>query len=620
MRLINDFKLAWSRLRTRAAALTSTPVARRKLVVAAVAWLGLIAATVVELWPMLRDFSTFGFQDWDVAAAYRHITRVSLREYHQFPWWNPWLCGGFPGFGFVEGATNLVSPYLPFYLLADVRSAIRIEVLGSTLIGLAGAYLLARRFTRSVALCTLVAALAFLNNRWTLQAAVGHGWHLAFCWMPWALWSFDRALEPGHLRRAVHTGIFMALMIFSGAIYPVPYTALALAAYAGLMVLFARTLRPIWALGIAGLVSFGLGAPKLLAIMDNMSQAPRLIQSREVIGLADMLVMLTNRAQSFWTRPLTVPAYHWHEWGIYVGAAGLACMLIGLFFSRGPRENALRMMALACMLLGFGAFTADAPWALLHRAPVFSSLHVPSRFHFPMVLLLAVCFAAWAGPTVARWLERRPLVDLVLLLPVALIMADVVIVGQRPFAESFTLQAPAQILRRPQFEHANTAPINYVKRDAFPPVLLAMMANTGVIQCYGVPPSMVPGAKGIGAPGYRGNAWVASGVGSARVVEWSPNRALVKVEGAAPGSLVVYNMNWDPGWTANGRPALQHERTVAAHADGDTIEFRYRPRTLGLGLGVFLLTVAILVGGPRLARYKRSLKKRATSNPPASSP
>jgi hypothetical protein len=232
--------------------------------------------------------------------------------------------------------------------------------------------------------------------------------------------------------------------------------------------------------------------------------------------------------------------------------------------------------------------------------PLFTSLHVPSRFHFPMVMLLALCFAAWAAPTVDRWLRRWPAIDLVLLVPVVLLGVDIVTVAQRPMAQAFWMQAPPEIVARPLFEHTTRPSVTYVRPDWAPPVLLPMLANAGVIECYGVPQSLVAGARGVDSPDYRGRAWIARGTGRAEVVEWSPNRARVKLDGATAGSLVVYNMNWDPSWSANGRPALEYEHAVAAVIEGDatSVEFRYRPRTLGVSLAVFLLTLAVAVGGP----------------------
>lgn len=112
----------------------------------------LLSLVTYELWPILSRWDTYGFHDWDVATAQRYLTVLSLLRHGEGPWWNPYFCGGFPGFGHPEGTPNLVSPWLPFYLLADMRVALRVEVLGSALLGVMGSYVVAGRFTKSTAL------------------------------------------------------------------------------------------------------------------------------------------------------------------------------------------------------------------------------------------------------------------------------------------------------------------------------------------------------------------------------------------------------------------------------------------------------------------------------------
>jgi hypothetical protein len=60
-----------------------------------------------------------------------------------------------------------------------------------------------------------------------------------------------------------------------------------------------------------------------------------------------------------------------------------------------------------------------------------------------------------------------------------------------------------------------------------------------------------------------------------------------------PGELVVYDMNYDASWRANGEPALEYEGLVAtrAPANGSRVEFRYVPRTLVWSVPLFLLTL-----------------------------
>lgn len=578
----------------------------------ALAVMTMLGVTLGVLAPMLARFDTYGFHDWDFSSSARYITVLSLKRYHEAPFWQPWLCGGFPSWGHYESSTNLVSPYLPVYLLADLRTALRVEILGSALTGLAGSYLFARRFTKSVALATFVAIVYTLNGRWALQTATGHTWHLQYGWTPWVFWFFDRGESTGNHLEFAYAGAVLALMVYLGALYPLPQTALALGVYALLLAVARRRLRPLIGVAVAGVTAVGLGAAKLFAVLDGLGRVPRLIESKEVIGLRELVVMMTEPKQSYYTpRPIAVPAYGWHEWGIYVGSFAFACLIVGLFSARGARENALRFLGLLFLLLGFGAFHEHSPWALLHKLPIFASQHVPSRFLFPMVLFLGIAFVSWASRWVDRAISSRRWLDVALLVPVIWVGVDIATVSNKPISEAFWMERPDQLPEAPLFEQHQKAAAQYKRRDWAPPILLSMFANKGVIECYGIDLNF----KAIGAiakesPDFKGNAYVAQGTGTAEVVEWSPNRATVKLHDASPDALVVYNMNWFPSWTANGKPALDYQHAVAARvpAGTDTVVFRYFPRTLKYSLPVTLLTLgalaAIIVRRRRRARAR----------------
>jgi hypothetical protein len=308
-----------------------------------------------------------------------------------------------------------------------------------------------------------------------------------------------------------------------------------------------------------------------------------------------------------------VPAYNWHEWGLYVGGGGLLVLVAGLLFARGTRGQALKILGLLCLLLGFGAFHPSAPWALLHELPFFASQHVPSRFHFPMLLLLGAAFVAFAASHVDALVEKRPWLDLVLLAPVALLAWDMARFSRTPFEQAFWMEAPEDLRPAEAFEHRLNPPVQYVRRDWAAPILLAMFANQGVIRCYGFDPDFRPGAIAKESPEYLGLAWVAEGSGQARVVEWTTNRAVVEVNGASDGAIVAYDMNWDSSWRADGRRALDAGGVVAGRLSPGKrrIEFSYFPRTLYGSIPLFFATVAACFwrrhyGPPLLAALRRS--------------
>lgn len=578
----------------------------------ALTWLAAIALVtgcfIHVLGPMLEDWSTFGFHDWGTHSAYRYITVISVGEYGEPPWWHPWFCGGFPAMGNHGGAPNFISPWLPIYLTFDIQHAVRLEVIGGALFGSIGAWLFAGRFTKSVALRTLVVVLFMLNNRWSMQAAVGHTWHLEYCWLPWVLYFFDRSLDPGKLFNAVIAGMFIAMMAYHGAIYPAPHAALICGFYAVIMAIMTRRWQPIYAITLVGVVAFCLASIKLFMLADALSQAPRTIDSTEAIDLGKLATMMTHHGQDYGSFPTPVPAYNWHEWGLYIGVPGLLIVIVSALYTRGTRAQALRLVALLFLLLGLGAIHEFAPWPLLHKLPFFKAMHVPSRFHYPMLLLVGVVFVALVARFYDLRLRRRPWLDLLVLIPIAAMAIDMSIVSRRPMERAWYM-IPRDATPSPTFEHTNRGKgVRYERPDWAAPILLAMKANRGIMECYGVPPSIAKGAISSESPDYQGMAYLPEGRGTAEIIDWSPNRATVKVSGAEPGDLVVYNMNWDPSWRADGAYAENYENAVAAFLPegADTIEFEYSPRTLKYSLPLSLFTLAAIIGFPIWRRRRRA--------------
>jgi hypothetical protein len=132
-----------------------------------------------------------------------------------------------------------------------------------------------------------------------------------------------------------------------------------------------------------------------------------------------------------------------------------------------------------------------------------------------------------------------------------------------------------------------------------------MLANTGMVTCYGIPLEAKSHVIGSDQPEYRGLAFLASGVGRVEVTRWTPNAVTLHVTGASPGDRVIYDMNFDPGWRAAGASAEDWHGLVGAKvASGDElVEFSYRPKGLTAGLILFVLTA--IGQGLLLARERR---------------
>ncbi|WP_437679744.1 hypothetical protein [Sorangium sp. So ce131] len=584
-----------------------------RVALAAIAWAIVLGMIVYVVRPAFDHLDRWGGHDWDMVTSFRYLTVKSLRDYGQFPGWNPYACGGYTAWGYVESDTNVVSPWLPVYLLSDLRLALRVEVLGAAVISALGAWFFAGRFTRSPAARAFACVVFVVNSRWAMQAATGHAMHLYYAWTPWALAFFDRALgDPAagaprlRWQDAACAGAFLAMMVYSGAIYPLPQTLVALGLYAALLAAARRDLRPLAAAALAASVGLGLAAPKLLPIASAFGRHPRLTESKEAMGLDLLLDVLTSRA------PVRVPQWGWHEWGMYIGWLPLLAIAAAALLVRGARETPLKCAGLALAALGQGAFHPAAPWTLLHKLPVFQSQHVPSRWLYPAVLVLGVVAAAGIGRALERLGRYQPLGELCALGLVAWMAADIGRAARPPLERAFWMQlSPKLTPRTSEFHQEAKVPphLRYVRPDWAPPSLPGMIANTGILECWSVVPMSIfakdesgkvpgQGARGRGDPDYRGEVYTLSGEGEAKIVSWSPNVVVVDVEGGKAGDLLVLNQNYDPGWQANGRGAESHAEAPAIRLDGgaQTVTFRYRPAYLPLGVAIFAATAAALAG------------------------
>ncbi len=567
-------------------------------------WVAVVPVLLLALWvfaPFFADVSTMGFQDWDSQAAYRYVTVLALKH-GQLPWWNPWFCGGFPAWGYAEGATNLVSPFAPLYFLFSFPLALRLEAVAATVVAVLGAFLLAGRFTRSPAWRALVAAIWVLNSRWALQISSGHLWHLAYAWAPFVFYFYDRAVAERRYVLGGAAGAFLALMIYVGGIYPYPQTILVLWLFAIGLAASARNPRPLRTMVVTAFTSFGLAAPKFLPVLSTMRRYPRLIESDEPVSLQSVWIMLTAHQQGFGDYPhLPLRVFWvWWEWGAYVGVAGALALIAAVAVGWKPRLVALKIAALICVVLALG----QGIWQALHHLPVFSSQHLPARVLFLAILLLALVLAAAADEPWARWRARHPWAEAAALAVVCLYALDLASVARQATTAPFRLTVPA-VPPAGEFRQERAQHHAYGKPDVSPKlrdryewpakiVYPSMLANTGMISCYGVPPEFKSAAIGSDQPGYRGLVFV-DGPGTATIADWRPNSVRVRVQGAAAGTRIVYDASFDPGWRVGGRAAESWRGLVSGPAaPGDsTVEFRYRPVGLAPGLLLFVLTLGV---------------------------
>ena len=199
---------------------------------------------------------------------------------------------------------------------------------------------------------------------------------------------------------------------------------------------------------------------------------------------------------------------------------------------------------------------------------------------------------------------------------VAYVAYDIAVVARQPTRHMFTTKMPAVPESTGPFHIEQHLPRELAYESEWAPSsLTAEMANIGTIDCGTFPAfhnyfrhqeGHVPGlgAHGVGDKGYRGEAFIPEGAGTATVTSWTPNAVTVEVHGAQAGEHLVLNQNYDPGWSASGRKLENWKDTLSAGLDAAdaTVVFRYRPPTFWPGVSLLLVTMGWIGWAYRRAR------------------
>lgn len=206
--------------------------------------MGLALALSLALlpWWLYREYLSADAVWYVSDAAQLHYTRYvalgqALKVDHALPLWQRFVYSGGPFHANLENPT-LYPPALVLAWLCPPLLAIHLLVLSHLSLAILGAFLLVRRLASRAgaapphaAAGALVGAAVFGLNGYTRVThlnLVTYGAALALA--PWLLWALDRLLYGHEPRRSTALlGLLAALQLFTGGLWVVAYSALALA-------------------------------------------------------------------------------------------------------------------------------------------------------------------------------------------------------------------------------------------------------------------------------------------------------------------------------------------------------------------------------------------------------
>jgi len=563
----------------------------------------LLVLIALAFWmPTVHRPTWWGEDKWDWDLTLAGVARSSILDHGQFPFWNPYLSGGLPLLANPESA--FLSPSFLGVILTSEVVGTKLRILIGLCVGLFGCYLLGRRLAEGPFAPYILAAAFLLSSWYPLYMARGHDEFLALAFLPWVVLFFHLGCE--RLRYATLAGVFMALMLFEGGVYPAPYTLLMLGILTLWMSAGRRSVKPFRALMVTLCLMTLVGGVKLLPTLDYLMDNPRpWTIPDKLVPLSALFKMFLSRKQ---VQGDSFPGsfFRWHEYGCYVGWIGLALAAIGILLAF--RRSAIWVAAGAAFVaLMVGDFGPWAPWRWLHKAPVFSSLHDIPRFRLGAVFCVATLAAIGMGRLWALIMPRlkkvrwRAAATALFLAVAAALIADLFVVNGGIYAK-MSIRAPGFVMLSGSADPRTDASTPFIQtKDPgghdFDLSYSQFLLNQGLVNNYEPMQPRAADVRAVNDADYRGEVWLDGG-GKVTTVAWSPNRLEYRVECDTPARLVV-NQRYERNWRCTDGRKVEARNgliSVPAGPKDSTVILRYRPRAFWPGVVFTCLGVLVTVG------------------------
>ncbi len=564
-----------------------------------------IGGRMVCDWSFNRTSMT---DDWRYFVMVWEAARVALVDFHQFPSWNPYHCGGivlyqdpqapFPGPLFL----------LTFFWLPAV-AAMKVWMFAHFIAGALGARKLVIDMGGNGPEQFFAAAVVVASGFTLEHTGGGHFSFLPFLLFPWILWAHRRAIrEP---RWAVLVAALFATAFYEGATYPIPIMAMGLA-FDTLLRLGSRDDRRglIVSLPIIGVLFPLLAGARLLPVLAYLREHPRAMPIDDHMDLAEVFTAWTTRIHE---RPFPPHVYVWGEYNDYIGNIPVAGMLLGVVVAFARKDDRMRDRRIDALLLGLlvwcalGGFPGPSIYGLIHQLPIFGSLRVPSRYLAVTNLLVAILgvwtvIAARKSAASARLrpsLQRAIVVGEILL--ALFVVTDLTATNARLMQQGTDARVPRGPART-NFHQTMARP--YWEIPSFP------VAGVGTRQCY-VPLEWGP-APGLWDGPVPQARLEPRSAGTVASTEWTANRVSFRVDLTQPARLLV-NQNYETGWRSSIGTARANNGIIAVDlpAGRHDVSLRHRPPGLAMGFLMLLLGTALSVAVLRFVTPLRVTAMRA---------
>jgi len=339
--------------------------------------------------------------DADLFDQLRWVPYYTLTHFHQWPYWNPYKCGGMSMIGNPE--SGIVTPFLFIYLAGGLLAGIFLEIYLHIAIAFAGGYVLGRELGLRTIACVVLAGM-FPSSSWLpLHIAFGHLNFLSAAYLPWIIAMLLAACRLGQAFPAAIGGLFCALTLTEGN-YAFPYAAILVAIVATTLAVTTLSIRPFVMAAIIAAFAIMLGALKLIPVEQMLRLHPRDFGASWLSWKGAMISLFSRDQDAYRPSP---SVWYMVEYGGYLGAPFVGLALAGI--ASWPRR-ALPFVIGAVVF--FQLFMGDTgPHALvtyLRELPLGGNIGICGRWVIPLVFCVGVLAALGAQFLCDHWGQWGP--------------------------------------------------------------------------------------------------------------------------------------------------------------------------------------------------------------------
>ncbi len=546
--------------------------------------------------PLLLTSNKLGTADWDQHLFYYGAVLKNIIEYKQFPFWNPWYCGG--NVLWQNPQIALLSPVYPLTLLVSLPMAMKLNIALHYFLGTVGMHKLLRKVfnIQFVPFLILLIVIALFSGSIALHIAAGHSTFLPFAYGPWVLyglWHYEYSRQKRYFFLAAFFG---ALMIYNGGIHIFIMFHFGLAVYVGVYGILTRSKKVIGDFSLYAFFTAVFSAPKLIPVIYFL-HSPFKVDTR---ALLDAIDRIYNPLQVYLDpysgnhERMFGFLYTWHEYGNYIGAFAyiliLTCILSIVspdFFkkTRWQQGLALAISAIFLLLMSQGSYSIFAPFEVLRHLPLLNKFRNPGRYTIPFVLFIALYVGWFVQNSHWSWYSMDARLRRWLSVLLILASAEIVMQNRGHFDNVFNQAAEERSSAQRQ---APTLDVYTSPHRGSSPMYRGLLEGRDVLRCY----EALQTQSGVNA---RYNFFYQdSATSTISSIEFSPNAPQVKLGPSSVDTRVYLNQNYIEGWSASPVP-LEYDPEVGlayviakARAEGQSIEFSFVPPGLYLGLLIFL--------------------------------